>query len=234
MVSAQSTQLEALATDPAGASSLIYTWTTLGTPPAAVSFSTNSSSTAGTTTAIFHAAGTYTLQVTVTDPSQLSATSSVTVTVGQSLTSIAVTPAKITLAPQASETFTAEALDQFGNPLSRQPSFIWSRTGKGKLTAAGHYKAPATPGTATVQARVGNIAGTAHVIIAVPRRKYVVARITGNRSHQGHTSPARITVENTTPRPLIDWNLELQLATSISHSARSTHGLSRSGRVDVS
>ena len=68
-----------------GQSSLTYTWATTGTPPAAVSYSLNGTNAAQNTTATFSKAGTYNFQVTMTDPGGLTAASSVTVTVNQTL-----------------------------------------------------------------------------------------------------------------------------------------------------
>ena len=71
-------------------------------------------------------AGSYTFQVTITNPSDLSVTSSVTVTVAQTLTAIAVTPAPAVVIDTASQMFSASASDQFGHLLAGQPAFIWS------------------------------------------------------------------------------------------------------------
>ena len=87
------TALSVLGADSGGEASLIYTWATTGTPPAVVTFSDNDDNTAKNTTATFSKAGSYTFQVTITDDGGLSTTSSVTVTVNQTLTSITVTPA---------------------------------------------------------------------------------------------------------------------------------------------
>ena len=84
--------LSVLGADDAGESNLTYTWATTGTPPAAVSFSANGSNAAKNTTATFTEAGNYSFQVTITDPGGLTATSSVNVTVNQTLTAIAVSP----------------------------------------------------------------------------------------------------------------------------------------------
>src|SRR5581483_5578016 len=73
--------LNVLGDDPAGEASLTYTWSVVGTPPAPVSFTVNGANAARTTTATVAQAGAYTLLVTLTDPANLTATSSVTVTV---------------------------------------------------------------------------------------------------------------------------------------------------------
>jgi fibronectin type 3 domain-containing protein len=64
-----------------GEGTLTYTWATTGTPPAPVTFSGNGSSTAKVVTTTFTAAGTYNLQVTITDTTGLSVTTPVSVTV---------------------------------------------------------------------------------------------------------------------------------------------------------
>jgi hypothetical protein len=89
------------------------------TPP---TYSVNGTNAAQNITATFYAAGSYTFQVTITDSGGLTATSSVTVTVNQTLTSIAVTPGSTSLADGGSQQFTATAKDQFGKAMSTQPA----------------------------------------------------------------------------------------------------------------
>ena len=62
---------------------------------AAPTFSVNGSNAAQNTTATFSAAGAYVFTVTITDPGGMSVTSSVNVTVNQTLTSITVAPARL-------------------------------------------------------------------------------------------------------------------------------------------
>jgi len=122
---ATSANLQVLGADAAGESSLTYTWTAIGSPPAPVSFSANGTNAAKNTTATFSKTGSYTLQVTVTDPSGLTATSQVTVTTNQTLTSIKVSPASATVSPGGQQQLTAQTLDQYGNPMAQQPTFTW-------------------------------------------------------------------------------------------------------------
>ena len=124
-------------------SNLTYTWATTGTPPAAVSFSANGSNAAKNTTATFSKAGSYGFQVTITDDGGLSTTSSVTVTVNQTLTNITVTPAMPALASHATQQFTAAGIDQFGNAMSLD-STTWTATA-GSITAGGLFTAPYMP-----------------------------------------------------------------------------------------
>ncbi len=88
-VSGTTTTLSALGADDGGESQLTYTWATTGTPPAAVSFSTNGSNAAKTTVATFTASGSYSFQVIATDAQGLTArsTTTVSVTIPQNTTS---------------------------------------------------------------------------------------------------------------------------------------------------
>jgi subtilase family serine protease len=171
LVTGISTNLSVLGAVTDGAT-LAYTWTVTSAPASAPTpgFSVNGTNAARNTTATFHAAGSYTFLVTITDPTNtLAATSSVTVTVAQTLTSVAMSPASVTLAALATKQFTAAELDQFGQTLSSQPTFVWSMSGMGTLSTTGMYTAPATIGTATVQASAAGMTCTAAVTVsAVP------------------------------------------------------------------
>jgi subtilase family serine protease len=163
-----SASLSVAATDAAGASTLVYVWSVVS-GPGSVSFSANDTNAAQNATATFSQAGTYTLLVTVVDPSNLTATSQVTVTTNQVLTSISVTPGSVNIAPNATQQFTATGLDQFGNPMSTQPSITWSlsATGVGTISSTGLFTASsASSGSVTVQASSGNLTGKASVTIS--------------------------------------------------------------------
>ncbi len=165
-VSATSTALSVLADDDAGEPNLTYTWATVGTAPAAVSFSTNASNAAKETTATFTAAGSYTLRVTATDQQGLSITSQVTVTVTQTVASIAVSPSSAAINTSATQQFTATARDQFGASLTTQPTFTWSVSGGGGISATGLFTAGATAGGPfTVTAASGGVSATASVTV---------------------------------------------------------------------
>ena len=117
--------------DAAGEEDLAYTWSTIGTPPAPVTFSDNGDNVASETTATFAAAGSYELNVTIENSDGQGVTSDVTVDVTQIATSVSVsaedgTPDPITLANGATKQFVATELDQFGNPMTEQPTFTWS------------------------------------------------------------------------------------------------------------
>jgi hypothetical protein len=166
-VTGTTTNLSVLGGDSGAASSLTYTWSVLSAPSGAntPTFSINASNAAYNTTATFYAAGTYTFEATITDPSGLSVTSDVTVTVNQTLTRILVAPGTATVNDGGTQQFTATAEDQFGNAMSTQPSFTWTlATGAGTLNSMGVYTAPSIgTGTATAQATASGLAVTASI-----------------------------------------------------------------------
>ena len=164
-VTGTTTALSVLGADDAGEANLTYTWATTGTPPAAVSFSANGSNAAKNATATFSKAGSYTFQVTITDDGGLSTTSSVSVTVSQTLASIVVTPASATLSGNQTEQFSASGYDQFGNLLASQPTFTWTSSGAGSINASGLYTAPAGSGSATITATSGAVSNGAAVTV---------------------------------------------------------------------
>lgn len=113
--------LSVLGSDDVGEGNLNYSWAATGTPPAAVTFGASGTNAAKATTATFAAAGLYTLQATARDQGGLTATSTVTVTVNQTMTSIVLAPASATIAPSATQPFTASARDQFSAPGAHPP-----------------------------------------------------------------------------------------------------------------
>ncbi len=166
-VSGTSAALSVSGNDPAGAATVTYTWAATGTPPAAVAFSPNGTNGAQHATATFATAGAYTLQVTLTDGLGLITTSTVSVTVDQTLTTIAVTPATVTVAPNGMQAFGISAKDQFGTALASQPSAAWTVSGGGSISVAGQFTAGATAsGTFTVTASSGAVHGTAQVTVS--------------------------------------------------------------------
>ncbi len=99
-------------------------------------FSVNGTNSAKNDAITFSKAGSYGVVVTITDASGLSVSSSLQINVVSSLASIAVYPlgAKVAVGSGTlkvtgtSESLTATAFDQFGNPLASQPGFTWSTT----------------------------------------------------------------------------------------------------------
>jgi hypothetical protein len=170
-VTGKTTALSVLGADDGGEANLTYTWAmTSGPTGASPTFSANGTNAAKSSTATFNKAGSYAFQVTITDAGGLSVTSSVTVTVAQTLKSITVTPSSTTVVQGAQVQFRATAFDQFGITMTQQPTFTWTKvSGPGSISSTGLYTAPTTTtGTATVQASVGTIRGRA--VITVKRR----------------------------------------------------------------
>ncbi|MGO8672517.1 MAG: kelch repeat-containing protein [Capsulimonadaceae bacterium] len=167
-VTGTTTSLSVLGADPAGESTLTYTWACTG--PAAVAYSANGTNAAKNTMATFIQAGSYTFTVTISDPYNQTVTSSVTVSVNQTTTTIGVTPPSVLLALDGTQQFSAAVVDQFGNPMPSQPSFTWSlgSGSPGTLSSTGLYTATAS-GTATVIASAGALSGEATAVCSPPQ-----------------------------------------------------------------
>jgi alpha-L-arabinofuranosidase len=215
-VTGKTTVLSVTANDPSGSSALKYTWATTGTPPAAVTFSANGTNAASSTTATFSKAGSYSFQVTVSDPGGYIATSNVTVNVNQSLSSIKVSPATVTLAAGGQQQFTGVADDQFGNPMSAQPALSWSvASAAGTIGAAsGLYTAPNAAASATVKATSGLVSGTASVTVLTPQTtSTTVLYSLVNSWNTGFQ--ASITITNTGTTTITNWTLQFDFAATI-------------------
>ncbi len=166
-VSGATTNLSVLGADAGGEVNLTYTWKVVGTPPSPIFLSLNGTNAAKNTVATFTQAGTYMFQVTVQNQAGLTATSYVTVTVNQTLSSLVVMPAMVTLPLNGTQQFAAAMTDQFGTPLSSPPAVTWSvASGLGSVSNSGLYNAGSTAGAAAVQAAVGSTVATATVTIA--------------------------------------------------------------------
>ena len=160
------TALSVLGADDGGEAALTYTWSTTGSPPAAVGFSANGTNAAKNTTATFTKAGSYAFQVVIRDTGGLTATSPVTMTVSQTLTSIVVTPASASVGTNATQQFSATARDQFATALTSQPSFSWTVSGGGTISSGGLFTAGAAAGGPfSVTATSGSVNGTAQVTV---------------------------------------------------------------------
>jgi aryl-phospho-beta-D-glucosidase BglC (GH1 family) len=217
-VTGKTVNLSVLGTDPAGASSLTYTWATTGNPPASVSYSSNDSNAAANTVATFSKAGQYTFQATITDPSGLSLTSSVQLTVSQTLTSVVVSPSSATVYTGNTQQFTAQADDQFGNALTSQPSITWSVSGIGGVGSTGLYTAPSTTGTATVKAAVGSVSGSAAVTVTSPPSNPLDATASfTDVDDWGSGFTGNITIANEGTTPINGWTLQFDFPVTISN-----------------
>ncbi len=145
---------------------LTYTWATIGTPPAPVTFSTNGNNSASNVTASFFRAGGYSFQVTITDPAGNSVTSNVDVTVGQVATTLTVSPGTGAVVPNGSLQFSAAASDQFGNPYAAAP-VSWAVSGGGTIDNTGRFTAGSVVGGPfRVTASAGGLNATASVTVS--------------------------------------------------------------------
>ena len=85
------------------------------------------------------------------------------------LTTITVAPASASVATGGTQKFAATGRDQFGQPVSPQPTFTWSVGGGGTIDANGLFTAGATAGGPfTVTAASGSVTGTASVTVTAP------------------------------------------------------------------
>jgi PKD repeat protein len=159
------TALSVLGADVDGEATLTYTWAaTAG--PAPVTFSANGTNAAKNCTATFSAAGNYTLQATIRDIETQTVTSTVAVVVNQTLTAAGVTPPNGAVVPNGTLQFNASLNDQFGKPMASQPTFGWSVSGGGTISASGLYTAGgAVGGPFTVTATGGGKTATGTVTI---------------------------------------------------------------------
>jgi hypothetical protein len=158
-----------VATEPAGAANLIYTWTVIHVPTGAKTptFNLNGKYAAQKITARFFKDGVYTLRCTVSDKVGLTATTDVAVTVIQQATTLRVTPRKALVAKHGTRQFSTAVLDQFGNPMRAAQTITYAITaGPGSISPTGLYQATATAGNVTIeieadklQAIVGAVVG---------------------------------------------------------------------------
>ena len=166
-ITGTTTRLSVLGDDDGGEANLTYTWTVTAGPAgeAYPTFSGNGNNAAKDTTATFFQAGSYTFLVTITDTGGLSTTSSVDVTVSQSLTSITDSPSSANLNLNGIQSFSAVGYDQFGAALVVQPSFTWGiASGVGSIDGTGLYTAGSVAGTATITATSGTL-GWGHITV---------------------------------------------------------------------
>ncbi len=164
-VTGKTTNLSVLAADTGGESNVTYTWLAV-TLSATPTYSANGTNAAKNTTATFSQSGVYVFTVTAQDGLSL-ATSSVTVTVDQTLTTVTVSPNTASLNFNGEQLFTATGYDQFGNALTLGPTFTWSvdSGGVGSVDALGLYSAGTTAGSAIVRATSGAVSGTSDVTV---------------------------------------------------------------------
>ncbi|MFZ4397290.1 MAG: PKD domain-containing protein, partial [Kiritimatiellia bacterium] len=81
VVTTKTTALSVLGADDLGETKLVYTWSTVGAPPATPTYNRNGNNAAKSVTATFNASGNYTFQVAIKDNAGQAVTSSVPVVV---------------------------------------------------------------------------------------------------------------------------------------------------------
>jgi hypothetical protein len=177
-VSGKTANVSVLGDDDDGEASLIYSWSATG--PSAVSFSRNGTNAAKNSLATFAKAGDYVLQAVIADVLGQTVTTTVGVTVNQTLASIAVNPGSATVPTGGNQQFTASAGDQFDVAMLVQPKLAWASDGGGAISSSGLFTAANTPGGPfTVSATGSSLLGTASVVIAASspstRRTYATS-----------------------------------------------------------
>ena len=190
-VSALTTDLSVTASDDAGESALTYTWSaTGGSVQRPVNFSANGTNAAKSTTATFTVAGAYTFTVTARDADGLSATSTVDVTVNQNPTTLAITPASVTVSKDTSQLFQAVVNDQFGDALLTQPPVSWATSGGGTIDANGLLTATTVGGPFTVSATSGALNNTASLTVSKGTAVVSLSALTQN--YDGNPKPVNV------------------------------------------
>jgi len=181
-VAASSTALSVLgASNVFAESALTYTWaaTTLPTGASAPTFSANGTNAAENATATFMQAGGYVFTVTIADSGGGTVTSTVPVTVSQTLTSVTVAAGAPVIGAQITQQFTATGWDQFGTALAVPPTFNWAATGYGSVSSNGQYTTPYASGAASVSASTGGVSSTSMGVTAsTPWKTWVTSTFT--------------------------------------------------------
>ncbi len=111
-------------------------------------------------------------------------------------TAIALTPATANLVGGAAQQFTAVVTDQFGQPLTTQPAFVWTLDSGsvGSVNSQGLYTAGSSPGTATLRAAGSGLSGAARITVIVPPNPPV--RLTAQAVSPGEIDLSWTNVDN--------------------------------------
>ncbi len=167
-VTAKSTNLTVQGNDDNGEPALTYTWSATG--PAEVAFAPNGSNAAKSSVATFSKPGVYSVVATIRDGAGLSITSTVAVTVQASLTAITISPWTAGVPVNATQKFTASAVDQFGDAITPAPVFTWSVPFGGTVDRTGLFTAGSSAGGPfPVSASAGGQLAAAQVSVGLGR-----------------------------------------------------------------
>jgi hypothetical protein len=171
-----------------GTGPLTLSWYAL-IAPGPVSFSTNDSVIANSTTVAFQAPGSYTFRARVTDTNGLSSASNVNVTVSSGPGQMVVTPFQSQLAGAQTMTFRADAWDQLGNRITVTPT--WSLSGGGNINPSGLFTASTQGGPFAVIATAGALSATGFVWVT---------------SSSTNLTPPTILITATNANVVLTWN----------------------------
>jgi plastocyanin/regulation of enolase protein 1 (concanavalin A-like superfamily) len=162
-VTGKTADLSVFGADESGEAALTYTWSTIGKPVGAPdpTFTSNGTNAAKSSTVNFSRAGSYTLQVAISDGT-LTTIAQLPVIVDQTLTSLSVSPSSTTVSQNRQAQFSVAAYDQFGAQILTPPQVNWSaQANGGSIDSTGLYTAPAALGTYQITASLGAITASA-------------------------------------------------------------------------
>jgi hypothetical protein len=166
--------LSVLGADQFGEPTLSYTWSASAQPAGAPApiFTPNGGNAAKNTGAAYGAAGPYALEVVISNPVGLTATSAVDVLALPVFSAIGVSPPAARVVTNLTQLFAATAQDQFGNLLVPQTNgFSWTVSGGGTIDSTGLFTAGSTPGGPfAVDAQLGALTGAASVTVTLPNQ----------------------------------------------------------------
>ena len=140
-------------------SGLTFNWTSVAAPSGGSATTTSQSTGA---TFAFDKAGSYRFELATGGM-----TLPFTVDAVQVLTSVSLTPGTATTTPGQTQQFSAVGLDQFQQPLTKQPKFVWSASG-GTVSRTGLFKAPSADGNFTITATTGTFNAQATLTATTP------------------------------------------------------------------
>ncbi|MBN8460493.1 MAG: S8 family serine peptidase [Verrucomicrobia bacterium] len=184
--------LSVLAADDAGEANLNYLWSVLS-GPAGSGFSINNSNAAKNTTIEFAVSGDYAIGVSATDAQGLAVSGSVNLRVVQTASGLTVSPLAATLTVGGGQQFSANVIDQFGNPLSSQPAFAWSASGGGSINSAGLFAATTAGAGFVVTASASGFSNTSAVSVNPAPATVTLGSLA--QTYDGNPKPAGVTTD---------------------------------------
>lgn len=183
--------LSVLGGELSGESDLSYTW--FATSGGGVTFAQNGDNDAKNNVATLTSAGNYTFHVVITDSSGDSVSSNVSLTVDQIETDVLATGPTADVAPAQTTQLSATTVDQFGDPMSTQPTFTWTMSsGPGSVDASsGLYTAPEVgPGSAIVQAAAGAFTDTTAITVSDSQPQITATAVSSSEIDLRFVAPA--------------------------------------------